>query len=310
MPGESRKILIAVQSEETQKEIKLVCDQLLVQSILSTDGSQATMILRNTPVNFVVVEAKFPSVSGVQIARNVRVTKGSEKAHILLIDNSDENSGLKARDPEINEVIPASITKVQLKEKITAMLSVSAETPQNKSSYDVRILNCFIEAAQEVFDFYFNKGSKIGKPFLKQNRKVSGYVSGLISLVAEKSSGSVSITSDRPFLELLAGRVFQGGTIKLDDAMIADLTGELCNQISGKVKINFAKIGMKFRIGLPKVVIGENHTVLHTTSNPVISLPIEIMGKTCSMEFCLAEGAGEQIGEDKVEAPPSDVMMF
>ncbi len=71
--------------------------------------------------------------------------------------------------------------------------------------------------------------------------------------------GSMSLSFDMPSINHMAKKVFGQDDIKIDPAGVADLAGELCNQVLGRTKANFLMLGLKMQIGLPEVVVGEKH---------------------------------------------------
>jgi len=303
--AKKKKVLLATNDAQAEVAIKAALERDGCEVISSNDGSHASYVIQNTPVDAAILQIKLPSMSGLHLASVLRSRPGPARgATFMLGDPSDQESIAKAKQLGVADVFLRPYQPDVIAAKVAAKIKPS-------KTYDVRILNCFIDAATEIMHFYLGTQIEIGKASIKRDSRALGYVSGLISLVSNKIQGSLSITCDRPFITALARKVFQGQELMLDDAMISDLAGEMSNQICGKVKINLAKLGMTFHIGIPKVVLGEGHSISHMTSSPVISLPIKAGSGACHLEFCMAEGADQDINEEKAEqAPVTDILLF
>lgn len=299
------KLLLAVADPALQAVLKEGLEKAGKKVFVSSDGTHAILLADNDRFHAAIIEGKLPTMSGLQVAASMRLSAFNSKCALYVIVNQDDEEG-KARAKQIGGITVFE-KPVEARVIIEKLLGKEKSQP---SAYDVRILNCFMEAVREVMEFYFGHPPDMGRPFIKTDRKARGYVSSLISLTSAKTAGSVSVTCGRPFLNILADKVFQGQNTVLDDTGIADLTGEMCNQITGKVKLNLAQIGMAVKIGLPKVVIGVDHVVVHSANTPIITIPISVEGHDCAIEFCLTEGAEGEIDEDKAEAPPPDMILF
>jgi CheY-specific phosphatase CheX len=152
--------------------------------------------------------------------------------------------------------------------------------------YDVRLINCFLAAAREILKFYLGAPPAVGRPQVKQDTKAVGFVTGLIAFTANGQFGSVAATFDRGFIDILALKTL-GEAAGLDDAGYTDLAGEMCNQILGKASSNFEQLGVSLRMGLPEVLIGPSHSVIHKIENPVIVIPFEAESASCVIEFTM-----------------------
>ena len=119
-----------------------------------------------------------------------------------------------------------------------------------------------------------------------------------------------NIVANITFMEQFASNLFQGMDVKFDNDFISDITGELCNQILGKVKINMAKLGIKITIGLPEVIMGKDHIIVHKVANPVIAMPMGRDKMVFEMQFVLSQQV-VKFEEAKVEDIPAEsVIMF
>jgi CheY-specific phosphatase CheX len=87
--------------------------------------------------------------------------------------------------------------------------------------------------------------------------------------------------------------------------------GEMCNQVCGRLKVAFGELGIKSNIGLPEVVMGENHVVVHKVQSPVLCVPLKIAGSALEVELCLIPRSSSfAVDESKAETAVSGVLLF
>lgn len=274
------------------------------------NGLQARNAIDGESFAAVVAYTKLASMSGLQVAKSASDSKTCSKSPIfVLADEADRET--KARLAEIKQakLLLMPVTPQQLGEALIASL----KQPDHRDAYDARIINAFLDAFRETLEHYFGNPPKLGKFGVKAaqaNTKV--YLSAIISFTGEKVKGSLALSFDRAILIKLAGHIFANQKIQLDENILADMAGEMSNQVCGGVKSKFSKLGLRVMIGLPKVVVGEGHRVVHIVKNPVLWLPVEYAGDRCAIEFCMdrnneplpAEPAGQE------DATGGDVMLF
>jgi CheY-specific phosphatase CheX len=136
------------------------------------------------------------------------------------------------------------------------------------------------------------------------------YVTALIAFNGQGQMGSMALAFDQASIVAMAGKVFAPPGPKLDSAGIADLAGEMCNQVLGKTKANFLKLGLKMQMGLPEVVVGADHVVHHKVQSPVIQIAVTHPHANCRLEFCVAAGTEEAIDEKDGKDTVQGVVLF
>lgn len=272
------------------------------------EGVQASVLARDTKFDLIILDLRIPSVNGLQVGAIARANAPNRTTKIFII-TGEENDVLrtKAGALRIRHFLLKPVNFVELEK----MIRVQFTTNEKKVSYDIRIINSFIEAAAEVYEFYFQEKPQRGKVQVrKPGAPEKGFCTGLIALTGENFVGSLGISMTAPFIKQFASTLFQGMDVKFDNDFISDITGELCNQILGKVKINMAKLGIKITIGLPEVIMGKDHIIVHKVANPVIALPMGRDKMVFEMQFVLSQQV-VKFEEAKVEDIPAEsVMMF
>jgi len=148
---------------------------------------------------------------------------------------------------------------------------------------DVRFINPFILAINNVFETMLNTKVKVGKPLLKKADRLTAEVSGIIGL-----SGDVQGCVVLSFPDEVACRIasaFAGEELALDSPDFPDAIGELTNMVAGNAKKDFT--GCETSISLPSVIIGPGHIVSQSKTSPFLVIPCETSLGRINVEVAL-----------------------
>lgn len=271
------------------------------------DGMQARQWVTTKSFDLIFVDIKIPSLNGLQVAAIARTVKENRATNIYVISGLlTENTRITAQSLKIKHFIDKPVDLAELSQKLNVDFR-----PKQKTAYDVRVINAFLDAASEIYTFYFQETPQRGKMNLQQQgQPEKGFCTGLIALMGDGFVGSMGLSLTAPFIKKLAETLFQGMDVKYDNDFIADLTGEMCNQVLGKVKINFAQMGISVRIGLPEVITGKNHIIHHKVANPVVCIPIGKGSEIFEIQFVLSKQNMTFEDAKKSDIPASSVLMF
>lgn len=139
---------------------------------------------------------------------------------------------------------------------------------------DVRFINPFISATANALKTMAGLEVTRGSPFVKGSFQALADVSGIIGLAGE-AKGAVVVSF--PFD--LAKRIYEamtGESVPNGHPGIADAVGEMANMIAGGAKGALTEQGMNFRISVPSVVLGKEHTISHKSDAPCLIIPFQL----------------------------------
>lgn len=148
-------------------------------------------------------------------------------------------------------------------------------SPDKKKTMDMEFLNPFLTATLHVLKVQAQTPATPGKTFVrKPTDKLVGDVSGIIGIVSDAFTGSVTISFPKEtFLKVISRML--GETITTFDKEVADGAGEITNMIFGQAKIELNQKGYGIKTALPSVITGEDHSTKSTTRGPVVVIPFE-----------------------------------
>ena len=125
---------------------------------------------------------------------------------------------------------------------------------------------------------------KPGKPFVKKDETAIGDVSAVVGLTGDKH-GSISISfSKKCAIAVVKNMLGDDIADIIQDAK--DAVGEITNMISGQARAGLSQIGLNLSASTPTVIFGDNHTITHVTSGPVVAIPFTTEHGDFTLEFC------------------------
>ena len=135
---------------------------------------------------------------------------------------------------------------------------------------NVKYINPFVKATQNVFDTLLNCPVAPGKPYLFDRNFEGGAwdISGIIGLAGEIIG--VVIVSFPKILALKLVSSLEGREIKILDDTVVDM-GEIVNIIAGNAKRDLEE--HQIAISLPTVVKGNRHSFPGLSGAPIVAIP-------------------------------------
>ncbi len=149
---------------------------------------------------------------------------------------------------------------------------------------DIKYINPFIKAVQNVFKTMIDVPFKLGTPYLKKDPLPPNEISAIIGL-SGSVTGCVVINMSKAIAFELVSALVGDEVTELDDDC-TDAIGEIANMIAGNAKTDFP--GENNSISVPSVIIGQ-HEVSYPTGLPIICIPGETNTGPFVIEVALKE---------------------
>lgn len=148
---------------------------------------------------------------------------------------------------------------------------------------DVRYINPFVVATQKVFKTMLNMDISMTKPVLKQERKASGDITGVMGLSGDKK-GAVTVSFKRKGALFIYSTLMGDQCNELNPEVI-DAIGELTNIISGQARKELEREGLNIKAAIPIVITGDKIETSFITKLPIVSLPFSFSVGNGNREF-------------------------
>jgi len=149
---------------------------------------------------------------------------------------------------------------------------------------DAEVAKPFVDATKHVLTMMAQLDPKPGVPYVKKDPGASGDVSAVVGLTGDKN-GSISISfSKRCAIAVVKNMLGDDIADIIQDAK--DAVGEITNMISGQARAGLSQIGLNLSASTPTVIFGDNHSISHVTSGPVVAIPFSTEHGDFTLEFC------------------------
>lgn len=110
--------------------------------------------------------------------------------------------------------------------------------------------------------------------FLEQECHARGDVSGIVGLTQDRVEGALIVSFPKETIFQILGKMYKKQFVDIDKSVKAGV-GELTNIIFGVVKTNLNKSGYKFKMAIPNVIVGDQHTIAMTNPGTTLVIPFQ-----------------------------------
>lgn len=304
-----RTALVCEDNVDLNDGLREFLTELNFEVTCTSDGKAAVALIQSTAFQLILMDYRIPSMNGLQVCAVARATPLNRGAKIYVMTGDlDPSVEARAQALRVNRFIVKPFNMNDLEKSITKDFA----QPPAQLTYDTKIVNVFLDAAAEIYHFYFSQQPQRGKLSVREPGEAEkGFCTGLIAFSGNGFAGSLGLGMTKPFVKQLSDVLFAGMNVSFDPEFLADVTGEMSNQIIGKVKINFAKIGIPITIGLPEVIMGDNHMIQHRVANPLVTVPIGRQDAVFELQFVLSQRDVKVASDHRhADVPTANVMLF
>ena len=170
---------------------------------------------------------------------------------------------------------------------------------------DVKLINPFLFGAKEVLQKMALVECTVGSPYVKQDDRATGDVSGIIGLTGD-AIGSLAISFSESCICGIAGAMLSESFAQANQEVF-DSVGEITNMISGVARTHLEKDALTVWAGIPAVVFGKDHYVKHILKSPSIVIPFETRFGSFFVDVCIKSTLARKTDHavEKTMAKPS-----
>lgn len=153
------------------------------------------------------------------------------------------------------------------------------------------LINPFIDSTMNVLSTMAQVKPVPGKPYLKQDNRSWGVVTGIIGLAGAEMVGNMMVSFEEKCILHIVSQMLMEKYTEVNDEVI-DAVGEITNMITGGVKKGLLDHGLKFDLAIPVMIKGENVELTQLTKAPIIVVPFDTEQGKFVVEANLAPRAG------------------
>ena len=139
---------------------------------------------------------------------------------------------------------------------------------------NVKLINPVLKSLHDVFKTMIRAEANPEKPSIKTDHVGRGLYTGIITLSGRRANISIAVSFPEETIKSICLRMMPPDSMPTL-GILADLTGELANMISGGAKTIYEAHGYKLDISLPILIIGREHIITHKIQGTRILIPYE-----------------------------------
>ena len=230
------------------------------------DGADAIKKMNLQKFELLILDLNMPRFDGRAVLRSIKTLPKDNRPKKILVISGE--MVIEDRDEELSkdiDFLPKPFSHESIRNYILGIFEKKVAPPVSAaSSFDVSIVNAFIEATFEVLKTMAQTPATKETLFLREANMVSGDISAILSIRSTSHCGSLAISFGTECFLGIVNRML-GESFKQINAENSDAVAELCNQIFGVAKKNINAAGNDLQPAIPSVVTGVNHTITHKT---------------------------------------------
>lgn len=112
------------------------------------------------------------------------------------------------------------------------------------------------------------------KHFLEKECHAKGDVSGIVGMTQDRVEGALIVSFPKETIFAILSKMYKKQFTEIDKSVKAGV-GELTNIIFGVVKTNLNKNGFGFKMAIPNVIVGDQHTAAITNPGATLVIPFQ-----------------------------------
>lgn len=234
--------------------------------------ANAASVIQSTPhVSLVVIDAGKDSVEDKRLLASLRDMHAD--LPVIWIEHGKE-------DPRFTDERPDIILHAPVRPED---LSSNAATLLRERFYSEKLVGDFTESVIDVARDTFSTTVTAGTPMLKATNNKQGELSSIVYFAGRGVSGHVVTSASPEYLLRLHERLFAKAA-KAPVDKLADLLGELCNRVTGRLKVRHQ---LAFSVGAPILVHGAHVVMRQISGSPALVVRFSEGSDGFSAELCL-----------------------
>ena len=284
------------QSKLQRKKIYIVDDDPDIRGILADllvragadveeddNGDLAFEKINKTKYDLILTDLNMPGIDGLELIKKPKKSDVNAETPLIMVSGYLD----EAKEKEIVSAGAVSVIQKPFRlQSLVDLITQKLYTTQFKGSFTQKNVGCVVAAIKDVLTFYLKDPPKIKAPNMKNGNQSYGDVSALIGFNSPSALGSIAVSLDMTLLSRI-GKAMMGEDISgiRDDIDVQkDIAGEVCNQLLGKIRTNFGRLGVNISLGIPEVLSGESHFIVHKINSTILAVPITHGSGACQVE--------------------------
>lgn len=259
-------------------------------------SEQVVSVVKHTPhISLVVLSALADNETDKALLASLRDVHPNMP--VIWVEHSEKVPTFTGEGPNI--ILQAPID--------AEALSQAAATLLRERFYTRDLIGDLVDGVNDVTRDTFGKELAADEPILKVVCSKGGELSTIVYFAGRGISGHIIASATPEFLMVLHDRILPGAP-KPSLEKLADLLGEFCNRVTGRLRVRHRLV---FNVGAPILVHGAQVVMRQITGSPALIVRFAEEVGSINVELCLhkLDESSTSIQTDD-NLPPGDVVFL
>lgn len=201
----------------------------------------------------------------------------------MIAGNSDSAALLRAKELGVVSVAPKPFDIIEFVKAIKLRLAQQTLV----TTYNTDIITSFSHATCEVFLQHLGDKPDVESVASHRGPVINSFASVVIGLGGSQHRGLMSLSLGQKLLREFCEAILKDVGRKMTDGLAADIAGEIGNQIAQRIKVKLLKLGIHVEVGLPQVIFGVGHKIVHRTGGSIIRIQFKRKDTQFMLDYSL-----------------------
>lgn len=288
----SRSALIVESNPDDMQRMKKFLEDCGFAVATAVDSQEVRTRMKFQEFNLLVIDMNQQKENGVQLLTSLHesASRNDKKEFPAVIMTCSIILDVQLAQKLMRFLgVKLILTKPVPQESINSFVESKFGVKARTHAYDAATINKFLSSTRDIISLNTKTTPMPGKAFVRTDAQALGEFTGIIEIRSLVQQGFVALSFERQCCEILAQKIFQEAAIVVNDAILRDISGEMCNQVVGNVQAQFQREGTRFEVSVPTLVSGVNYQINHQLDAPTIVIPFDWSGTKFYTQFVMAK---------------------
>lgn len=309
--GEIKRFALIVDGHHDSRMVaKELLEALGLVVVVASDPREAREAMKSQKFDLLMLDTLLPRESGVAFLISLRdeaTRLGQKEFPAVVVASSNplppSICNTMTRYLGVKLALTKPFDPMAIIEFVSSQFSKKAVTPNE----DAATLSKLMNATKEAISLNTQVSPVAGKAFVRVDAQALGEFTGIIEIRSSAQQGFVALTFERNCCEGIARRIFQDQGLVINDAVLRDISGEMCNQVIGNLQAQLLREGTRFEISVPTIISGQKYQIDHRLDAPSIIIPFEWDGTRFYTQFVIAKRLESAVCVESVPEEPANL---
>jgi chemotaxis protein CheX len=158
--------------------------------------------------------------------------------------------------------------------------------PPRQLILDESLAQVAVKSVQKAMKTLFGVDAHAGATLIQNDFISKGDISGILGMVQQSLEATMIISFQKPVIFFLLSKLYNRNFTDIDKS-VRDGVGELTNIIYASVKKELNESGHEFKLAIPNVIIGAEHSIINIHDGKTMVIPFRVETGSFFLEIAM-----------------------